>query len=109
VSGSQPGVDCMTEAAAARARIVMVAIHASPPQVDMFKFFWREIELFGARVYTSDDFEMAIDLIARGAIDCDTVITDVQGLDQVGEVLADLADNPSTLKSLIQVNEEAPA
>ena len=109
VSGSQPGVDCMTEAAAARARIVMVAIHASPPQVDMFKFFWREIELFGARVYTSDDFEMAIDLIAREVIDCDTVITDVQGLDKVGEVLADMAGNPSTLKSLIQVNEEAPA
>ena len=109
VSGTQPGVDCMTEAAATRARIVMVAIHASPPQVDMFKFFWREIELFGARVYTSDDFEMAIDLIARGAIDCDTVITDIQGLDKVGEVLADMAGNPANLKSLIQVNEDVPA
>jgi len=108
VSGTQPGVDCMTEAAAARARIVMVAIHSSPPKVDLFKFFWREIELFGARVYTSDDFEMAIDLIARGAIDCDSVITDVQGLDKVGEVLADMAGNPTSLKSLIQVSEGVP-
>jgi 2-desacetyl-2-hydroxyethyl bacteriochlorophyllide A dehydrogenase len=109
VSGTQPGVDCMTEAAAARARIVMVAIHSSAPKVDLFKFFWREIELFGARVYTSDDFEMAIDLIARGAIDCNSVITDIQGLDKVGEVLADMSGNPSTLKSLIRVSEEVPA
>lgn len=109
VSGSQPGVDCMTEAAAARARIVMVAIHATAPKVDLFKFFWREIELFGARVYTSDDFEMAIDLIARGAIDCDAVITDIQGLDKVGEVLADMSANPASLKSLIRVSEDVPA
>jgi len=109
VSGTQPGVDCMTEAAATRARIVMVAIHASPPKVDLFKFFWREIELFGARVYTSEDFESAIDLIARGAIDCDSVITNIQGLDKVGEVLADMSGNPASLKSLIQVAEETPA
>ena len=107
VSGSQAGVDCMTAAAAARARIVMVAIHAQKPQIDLFQFFWREIELFGARVYTAEDFEDAIQLIASGSIDCDAVITNVQGLDQVGEVLADLSGNPSALKSLIQVSEEA--
>jgi len=77
--------------------------------VDLFKFFWREIELFGARVYTSEDFESAIDLIARGAIDCDSVITNIQGLDKVGEVLADMSGNPASLKSLIQVTEETPA
>ena len=53
VSGTQPGVDCMTEAAATtRARIVMVAIHSSPPKVDLFKFFWREIELCSAPACT---------------------------------------------------------
>ncbi|MFT5114935.1 MAG: (R,R)-butanediol dehydrogenase/meso-butanediol dehydrogenase/diacetyl reductase [Parasphingorhabdus sp.] len=107
VSGSQAGVDCMTEAAAARGRIVMVAIHAQPPRIDLFKFFWREIELLGARVYTPDDFDMAIQMIAEGSIDCDTIITNVQQLDKVGETLADLSGNPSALKSLIQVSSEA--
>ena len=41
VSGTQPGVDAMTDCAATRGRIVMVAIHASKPEVDMFRFFWR--------------------------------------------------------------------
>ena len=47
VSGSKPGIETMTEAAAVRGRIVMVAIHGDKPQVDMFKFFWRELELLG--------------------------------------------------------------
>ena len=105
VSGTQAGVHCMTSAAAARARIVMVAIHAEQPLIDLFQFFWREIELLGARVYTADDFDAAIQMIASGSIDCDSIITNVQGLDKVGEVLADLSRNPSALKSLIQVGE----
>ena len=104
VSGGQPGVDCMTEAASTRCRIVMVAIHAEKPKIDLFKFFWREIELLGARVYTADDFDMAIEMIASGSIDCDSIITNVQGLDKVGDVLADLSGNPQALKSLIQVS-----
>ena len=107
VSGSQAGVDCMTAAASARCRIVMVAIHAEKPKIDLFQFFWREIELLGARVYTPEDFDAAIALIASGAIDCDRIITNVQQLNRVGEVLADLSGNPNALKSLIQVSEEA--
>lgn len=106
VSGSQAGIDAMTAAVAARGRIVMVAIHSEKPEIDLFRFFWREIEMLGARVYTGDDFEMAIELIASGAIDCDSIITNVQDISQVGEVLADLSGNPSALKSLIRVRDE---
>ncbi|MEL6586865.1 MAG: alcohol dehydrogenase catalytic domain-containing protein, partial [Pseudomonadota bacterium] len=41
VSGSQPGVDLMTAAAATRGRIVMVAIHAQKPQISLLHFFFR--------------------------------------------------------------------
>ena len=51
VSGTQSGVDAMTAVAATRGRIVMVAIHAKRPQIDLFQFFWRELRLLGARVY----------------------------------------------------------
>ncbi len=107
VSGSQAGVSCMTDAIAARGRIVMVAIHAEKPQIDLFRFFWREIELLGARVYTAADFDTAIEMIASGSIDCNAIITNVQQLDKVGETLADLSGNPSAMKSLIQVSDEA--
>jgi len=45
VSGTQPGVDLMTAAVRARGRIVMVAIHAKKAEVDLFRFFWREVEI----------------------------------------------------------------
>jgi 2-desacetyl-2-hydroxyethyl bacteriochlorophyllide A dehydrogenase len=102
VSGTQAGVDTMTEAAATRCRIVMVAIHGQKPQVDMFKFFWREIELFGARVYEPEDFDQAIELVAAGAIDCEAMITDVRPLDQITRAFEALSGNAQAMKSLIQ-------
>ena len=87
VSGTQPGVDAMTAVAATRARIVMVAIHAQKPQIDLFQFFWRELKLIGARVYEPEDYEKAIALVANGAIDVGTVITDVAPLTDIQDRL----------------------
>ena len=102
VSGTQAGVDTMTEAAATRCRIVMVAIHGTKPTVDLFKFFWREIELLGARVYEPDDYNQAIELVASGAIDCNSMITDVRPLDEITSAFEALSGNAPSMKSLIQ-------
>ena len=102
VSGSQSGIDTMTEAAATRARIILVAIFTKKPEVDMFKFFWREIELLGVRVYQPDDYEKALSLIASGTIDCELLITDIQPLERINEALIRLSGNPDAMKSLIK-------
>ena len=103
VSGTQPGVDSMTDCAATRGRIVMVAIHAQKPEVDMFRFFWRELELVGVRVYEKEDYEKAIAIIASGGIDADTVITDVSPLSEIQAAFDSLDSSPTALKSLIKV------
>ncbi|TNF18344.1 MAG: Zn-dependent alcohol dehydrogenase [Rhodobacteraceae bacterium] len=103
VSGSQPGVDAMTEVAATRGRIVMVAIHAKKPQVDMFRFFWRELQLIGARVYEAADYDRAIALVAAGAIAADKVITDVSPLSDIQQAFLSLDASPTALKSLIKL------
>jgi len=102
VSGSKPGIETMTEAAAVRGRIVMVAIHGQKPAVDMFKFFWRELELFGARVYEAVDYEKAIQLVVSGAIDCETLITDIQELEDITKAFQALDGNATAMKSLIK-------
>lgn len=107
VSGTQPGVDAMTAVAAARARIVMVAIHAQKPQIDLFQFFWRELKLIGARVYEPEDYDKAISLVASGAIDADTVITDVSPLSEIQTAFEALDASPTALKSLIKVGADA--
>jgi 2-desacetyl-2-hydroxyethyl bacteriochlorophyllide A dehydrogenase len=107
VSGSQPGVDLMTAAAATRARIVMVAIHANAPKVDLFQFFWREIEMLGARVYEPRDYDTAMSLLSSNAIDVNEMITDIKELDHLADAFAELAGNPRAMKTLIQCNVEA--
>ncbi|MEM9899312.1 MAG: zinc-binding dehydrogenase, partial [Pseudomonadota bacterium] len=106
VSGTQPGVDAMTAVAATRARIVMVAIHAKKPEIDLFQFFWRELKLIGARVYEPEDYEQAIGLVAKGAVDADTVITDVAPLSDIQLAFESLDSAPSALKSLIKVGAD---
>lgn len=105
VSGTQPGVDLMTAATATRGRIVMVAIHATKPEIDLFQFFWKEIEMIGARVYEPEDYDEAIMLMGSGAIDADTMITSIQGLDAIGPAFAELAGNPKAMKTLLKCTE----
>jgi (R,R)-butanediol dehydrogenase / meso-butanediol dehydrogenase / diacetyl reductase len=105
VSGSRPGVDLMTAAAATRGRIVMVAIHANKPTVDMFQFFWRELELFGARVYRPEDYDQAMKLLTEGVVDCASFITDVQPLEAIQSAFEALTQNPSAIKSMIQISK----
>ncbi len=101
VSGSQAGVDTMTAVAATRARLVLVAIHAKKPKIDLFQFFWRELELMGVRVYEPEDYEKAIDIIANGKVDVDSLITDIRPLSEIQSAFEDLDRNPSAMKTLI--------
>ncbi len=103
VSGTQPGVDAMTAVAATRARIVMVAIHAQKPQIDLFQFFWRELQLIGARVYEPEDYEKAIAVVASGGVDADVVITDISPLADIQAAFEALDRSPTAMKSLIEV------
>ncbi|MEP0940528.1 MAG: alcohol dehydrogenase catalytic domain-containing protein [Rhizobiaceae bacterium] len=105
VSGTQPGVDLMTAAAATRGRIVMVAIHATKPSIDMFQFFWRELELIGARVYRPEDYDTAMQLLAEGVVDCDSFITDIRPLSEIQQAFEMLTGNPQAIKSMIKVGE----
>ena len=105
VSGTQPGVDAMTAVAATRARIVMVAIHAQKPTIDLFQFFWRELKLIGARVYEPEDYDKAIVIVANGGVDADTVITDVSPLSEIQQAFEALDSSPAALKSLIKVGD----
>ncbi len=90
VSGSAGGVQAAVTSLAARGRLVLVAIHSHPTPVDLFKFFWRELTLVGARVYERGDFEEALRLIGSGAIPTNELITDVVAL----------ADAPSAFERL---------
>lgn len=101
VAGVQPALDIMTEIAGIRGRIVMVAIHGQPKNVNLFNFFWKELKLIGARVYEPEDYEMAIDLITKNDLPFAQLITEVQPLSMIQKVFEQIDENPNGMKVLM--------
>mgnify|MGYP003114612904 CR=1 FL=1 len=101
VSGSGPGVEVMTELPNVRGRIVMVAIHPEPRPVNLFKFFWSELKLIGARLYEEQDFDEAIELAASGNLHLDKLITQISPIDEVQGCFETIEANPDGIKYLI--------
>ena len=101
VSGSAAGVDVMTELPKVHGRIVMVAIHPQPREVNLFKFFWSEIRLIGTRLYEEKDFEEAIELASAGHLCLDKLITQVRPIDEVQQAFEAIDANPDGIKYLI--------
>ncbi|NND31432.1 MAG: alcohol dehydrogenase catalytic domain-containing protein [Saprospiraceae bacterium] len=102
VAGAQAALDIMTEISGIRGRIVLVAIHGQKKEVDLFKFFWKELKLIGARVYEKDDYEKSIELITAMDIPFDKMITDVQPLTNIQQVFEHIDKNPDGMKVLME-------
>ncbi len=105
VSGSAAGAELMTKLPRVRGRIVIVAIFGEQPKVDLFRFFWRELKLCGARVYEHQDFERAIQLAAGGALPFPRLITDVYSLDQLEQGLLQMERGGEVMKILVKCAE----
>jgi (R,R)-butanediol dehydrogenase/meso-butanediol dehydrogenase/diacetyl reductase len=105
VSGSAAGVEAMTKLPRTRGRIVVVAIFGEAPKVDLFRFFWRELKLTGARVYEPEDFEAAIALAANGQLPLDRLITSVVPLDRLADGLRQMERGGEAMKILVNCAE----
>ena len=101
VSGSARGLDAAVHALRVRGRLVVVAIHPEPVPVDLFRVFWRELEMVGARVYDRGDFERAVTLLANREIPADELISAVEPLDRTAEAFAALESGAEVVKVLI--------
>ncbi|WP_433605268.1 zinc-dependent alcohol dehydrogenase [Dactylosporangium sp. CA-139114] len=105
VSGSAEGVSTAVEVLTTRGRLVMVAIHAQPRPVDLHRFFWRELELFGARLYERDDVVQAIRLIESGAVPAARLISRIEAVEAVGDAFAALESGGRVMKVLLDWRE----
>jgi threonine dehydrogenase-like Zn-dependent dehydrogenase len=68
--------------------------------VNLFRVFWRELTLIGARVYQRDDFEEALRLLDSGAIPAAQMVTAVEPLGKVAAAFAEL-ESGQAIKMLI--------
>ena len=102
VTGSKAGASVMTDLPRTRGRIVIVGIFGQAPEVDLFRFFWRELQLLGARVYEHEDFAKAIELAAAGAIPLDKIITDVHPLTELKAGFQQMESGGAVMKILLE-------
>ena len=100
VSGAVAGIETAIQSLAVRGRLVVVAIHSTPPPVNLFRVFWRELTLIGARVYERADFEEAVGLLASGAVPAARMITRIDPLGEVAAAFAEL-ESGRAMKMLI--------
>lgn len=104
VSGAAAGVTSAVEVLTTRGRLVMVAIHPKPKEIDLHRFFWRELEMFGARLYQREDFEEAVRLVADGVIPARQLISRVVPLQDVEQGFLAL-ESGGVMKVLIDCRE----
>ena len=103
VSGSQAGAGVMTDLLRTRGLAVIVAIFARKPEIDLFRFFWRELRLQGVRVYEAQDFAAAIELAATGALPLDELITDIRPLSALKSGFEDMDSGGQVMKILLEL------
>jgi (R,R)-butanediol dehydrogenase/meso-butanediol dehydrogenase/diacetyl reductase len=101
VSGAAGGVTTAVDVLAVRGRLVMVAIHSKPREVNLHRFFWRELTMAGARLYERADFEAAVTLVADGVIPAGTLISKVVSFDEVESAFEALESGSGVMKVLV--------
>ena len=102
VSGAAAAVLGATDLAKVRGTIVVVAIHPTPREINLQRVFWRELSILGARVYQRTDFEKAVELLDRGVIPADLLITRIVALSETQAAFADL-EAGRAMKILVDV------
>ncbi|MGW3094947.1 zinc-dependent alcohol dehydrogenase [Streptomyces sp. NPDC001102] len=107
VSGAAGGVDTAVEVLGVRGRLCLVAIHPRPREINLHRFFWRELTLVGARLYDRSDFEKAVTLVADGTIPADRLISKVVPLTEAPAAFEALEGGGDVMKILVDCTGEA--
>jgi threonine dehydrogenase-like Zn-dependent dehydrogenase len=105
-TGSSAGAELMTRLPRTRGRIVVVAVFTDPPKVDLFRFFWRELRLCGARVYERQDFEAGVRFAASRSLPLDQLITRIYPLEQVESGIRAMEPGGAAMKVLIRCSDD---
>ena len=105
VSGSAAGAASMSKLARVRGRVVVVAVFTEAPKVDLFQFFWRELELVGTRLYEPQDFEQAIELATSGTLPLERLISKVCCIENVPSALHELESGAEAMKIIVRCAE----
>ncbi|MDD2289503.1 MAG: alcohol dehydrogenase catalytic domain-containing protein [Bacteroidales bacterium] len=76
VAGAESSVRSLMECIEKGSTIVVVAVFGKDPALSMFYLGEHELTLLGSMMYRHEDFETAVEMIAKGDINLEPLITD---------------------------------
>ncbi|MEV5957757.1 alcohol dehydrogenase catalytic domain-containing protein [Streptomyces sp. NPDC051987] len=106
VSGAAGGVETAVDVLGVRGRLCLVAIHPRPREVNLHRFFWRELTLVGARLYDRSDFERAVALVADGTIPAQRLLTKIVPLTEAPAAFEALESGGDVMKILVDCTDD---
>lgn len=101
VSGAPAGIAAAVDSLAVRGRLCVVAVHPVPREMNLHRFFWRELTLVGTRLYSRPDWDRAVALIAAGHIPARELITAVVPLSSAPDAFAAIERGGEVMKVLV--------
>jgi (R,R)-butanediol dehydrogenase/meso-butanediol dehydrogenase/diacetyl reductase len=99
-TGAAAAVRDAIEVCRVRGEIVWVGLPKASPEVNILRLVFKEIETRGVRVYRTVDYQVAISLLARRAVDVEPLITDRLALRDVALGFARMHEADKSLKIL---------
>ena len=103
VTGHPGPVKAITEVVRVWGTISIVAIHSEPMPVNLHRFFARELNLHGSRLYTRAAWEEAIRLGASGAVPLGPLVSHVIPLESLQEGMETALAGGPVMKVLVDV------
>lgn len=76
-AGAQDTAAQVIQLAGPKGRVVMVAIHKKPCEVDLKPLVYGEQAMLGSRIYAKGDFPKAIELVAKKKVQLEPLVTHV--------------------------------
>ena len=103
VTGNPAAVRLVTDVVRVWGTVSIVAIHAEPIPVNLYRMFERELTLQGARLYSRKDWQEAIRLAASGAVSLAPLVSRTIPLDALQEGMQQALAGGPVMKILVDV------
>jgi threonine dehydrogenase-like Zn-dependent dehydrogenase len=99
-SGHPTAVQTAIDIATSGGTIRLIGMSPSPPAFNSQQLLFKELRMLGGFIYV-EEFPIALDLLARGAVDTETLTSLVTSLDNYAAAFEALRNPESTMKVLI--------
>jgi len=103
VTGNPAAVRAVTDVVRVWGTISIVAIHAEPMAVNLYRMFERELTMHGSRLYAREDWEEAIRLAASGAIALGPLVSRRIPLEALQQGMEEALGGGPVMKVLIEL------